>query len=69
MEAVHWVSNGSQSNLRHSRKHTDSAVYLTPVQKNARYMMLNLEANQKNCKRLCQGGKYCKTEGNVITSE
>ena len=70
MEAVHQVSNGSQSNLHHSRKDTDSAVYLVPVQKkNASCMMLNLVANQKNYERLCQEGKACNTERNVIKSE
>ena len=32
-------------------------------------MMLNLMARQKNYERLCQKGKACNTERNVIISE
>jgi hypothetical protein len=70
MEAVHRVSNGSQSNDHHKRKDKDSAVYLLKKKKkNASCMMLNLVATQKNYERLCQEGKACNTERNVIKSE
>ena len=69
MEAVHWVSNGSQSNLHHSQKHTDSAVYLGPVQKKCQLYDAQFMAIQKNYERLCQKGKACNTERNVIKSE
>ena len=69
MEAVHWVSSGSQSNLHHSQKHTDSAVYLAPVQKKCQLYDDQFMANQKNYERLCQEGKACNTERNVIKSE
>jgi len=32
-------------------------------------MILNLVANQKNYERLCQEGKACNTERNVIISK
>jgi len=69
METVHWVSNGSQSNLHHSRKHTDSAVYLVPVYKKCQLYDAQFMAIQKNYERLCQQGKAFNTERIVIKSE
>lgn len=70
MEAFHWVSNGSQSNLHHNRKHRDSAVYLVPVQKkNASYMMLNLWLIKKIIRDHVKKEKLVTLKRNVTKSE